>query len=1480
MPSKVLPKVNGDKTKIFTNKSMEMTEPIMNCNENENRKQNTNVLPNESMKNSEAISALNTDCIQSRPLVERTPNNTLHAEKSMNTTGTIPIFYKFHHSNHGKFANKLDENQTNIYGNEPMEMTEAVAFYNPIKDQANITGKLVQTHLLEKTNALADASMEMTESVPVPKIYQSKPRVTRIEVLEKTKVFADTSMDMTMTVPVSSAHQYPERVPINKTKVQLSAEQVPVYNTNYECSSQKIDEPLASIISKDSPSPKDLYQEKTQCFNDKSMNITETIPVPQNILLNLQHRQMLADDGAEKTKIFADDSVNITETAPIEQNVSVIKHSKVPLVSDKTRFFNNKSMEITEALPVLLDVRESDKSINPTEEKTKIFSNKSMDLTETFAVLNSYRSTEDGGPHFASRNQMSPIYKVSTIPKSDSNVHYFTSGKNISSNQSFYNNIKSPNNDSMEMTGELSASQAKKTYNCESEKIANQETRKTGNLLKNVPGNLSSSCSRPNNVQNELDISRKSRAGVTDVSAKFMIYEEPDGLAKIFDNASMNLSALPPTATSATNRSRKTNVSHNQSILSTRMDATQNPMNVSSYFNSSIGNDHLDRITSDELNSLCASMNLPIQKYSRENTAMKNSSIPCNDFNALRDSLRNGTLFQQLNILPMQSTSAEIASARNYEIIDSKDNSKTDFEMESCRDASKNMSMSTNVLGAHGGFVNKSTTGQNNFYVFETDMLSKSITTPLIPMETTSEINFKRVPLAEMDVDDTTHLGLKNMTLPRLSSIPMDTDKTAEISLKNVPSAEPSGSHQVFPAPSTLPDRIVSIPEVDKSHSRMDVSMIQEYPPKTAAIVVHNSIKVTDQSAQSSCTVKETLASGDAQSIQAHCKYKVNANPGRIEIYHDVSMEIGGASTSKAYAKRKSDETCEPAAKRNPASQAVCTYMPASESSSKSKNPDDNSLSKMPSDSTEVLLATMGFKTELAYPLIINEKTTIKVSQKPPIDKTFVVTGDPSEENQGETAEHSSAEPNRTFAAVESDGIQTEVTRTDATGTENVESQAEQEVVDRAQAIENGVPHVGIPIVKSPGGRGPVNIEEDDENELDEDKENKEPSVKINLFVEKYSELENIEPPSFLASESFQEEDDLSDITKLPDDDGDEGDVGDGDRPNSSMRILEDDNVIVPFAELENSRKLIASNLSPKPVPQKFQQKLDSNHFSENIMRIRKRRQELLEELKRLSKSDADVKTSKKKANFLEALSVTQDKVDGVQVINENVIKETLSPFEQLTEDLKSFEKRDDCIWSVRKIDTKLIAIDFISKSLVIVIKLTEAKRSDSTKDIEKIEVISRVSVESKNVLMKIVHNILLSKLNPSDMLDKYKVFEDVLLLLEFVSSEVIFAMKFMFDLEKLNALNLLDIDERRVIFMASSRKANIILKLSVALKSFSDIGPDDIDVICILGDVRINDVKQLVVNIRRDYKFLSRYIKDVKDYITLMEESTSFHKL
>lgn len=63
---------------------------------------------------------------------------------------------------------------------------------------------------------------------------------------------------------------------------------------------------------------------------------------------------------------------------------------------------------------------------------------------------------------------------------------------------------------------------------------------------------------------------------------------------------------------------------------------------------------------------------------------------------------------------------------------------------------------------------------------------------------------------------------------------------------------------------------------------------------------------------------------------------------------------------------------------------------------------------------------------------------------------------------------------------------------------------------------------------------------------------------------------------------------------------------------------------------------------------------------------------------------------------------------------------------------------------------------------------------------------------------MKIVHNLLILNMNSDEMLQQYKMYNDVIPMLEYVSTEVITAMKFMFNLEKINTFYLSEINPYR----------------------------------------------------------------------------------
>jgi len=65
---------------------------------------------------------------------------------------------------------------------------------------------------------------------------------------------------------------------------------------------------------------------------------------------------------------------------------------------------------------------------------------------------------------------------------------------------------------------------------------------------------------------------------------------------------------------------------------------------------------------------------------------------------------------------------------------------------------------------------------------------------------------------------------------------------------------------------------------------------------------------------------------------------------------------------------------------------------------------------------------------------------------------------------------------------------------------------------------------------------------------------------------------------------------------------------------------------------------------------------------------------------------------------------------------------------------------------------------------------------------------------DSSGVFIKIVHKLILEKVNKEILTHLYRSQEDILPMLEFVSQEVKLAMNFMFDLKRLDNLNLMEI--------------------------------------------------------------------------------------
>ncbi|KYN40729.1 hypothetical protein ALC56_05040 [Trachymyrmex septentrionalis] len=226
-----------------------------------------------------------------------------------------------------------------------------------------------------------------------------------------------------------------------------------------------------------------------------------------------------------------------------------------------------------------------------------------------------------------------------------------------------------------------------------------------------------------------------------------------------------------------------------------------------------------------------------------------------------------------------------------------------------------------------------------------------------------------------------------------------------------------------------------------------------------------------------------------------------------------------------------------------------------------------------------------------------------------------------------------------------------------------------------------------------------------------------------------------------------------------------------------------------------------------------------------------------------------------------------------VSMINEDVKNE--DPFVTLLQKLETYAAGDDIIWNIyyNDINRKMIVFGFIANSLLIATFLSYDFNDSEKNLIKKIKIISRLADDS-GVFSKIVHKLILEKVNAELLINSYRTHQDILPMLNFISEDVKLAMDFKFDLRRLDDLNLMEITNDEISFTSRSKRLDIILEVTIKIKQFDKLTPNDINCYCILGRIKETDIKKLIKNVKRDHKFLRRYMNDVKDYIDIMEET------
>lgn len=861
-----------DKTKIYFDNSMEITEAITNFEKKlDSPKNNDSIIATKAMSDNNATE---------NSFKEKISNNSILLQNSMEMTEMIPTFGKFGGQSNCIFKEPVQNNKTNIYANNSMEMTEAIQSLKPTDFE---TEMLNLSKVKEKTQLL-DASMEMTEAIPPHVILQTNEKVSdQIELFDNTKICADTSMEMTEAINVHTINQRQENLiddnlkiisnesmeiteaVINLQKNHQPIDQNPVYNEEYENKSitnkmqrkslskrrsvyDKPREINESLVSKDIVVPQDIQHEKTQVFVNESVNLTQANDLPSCSPLNVEFQQDEAEI-LEKNKTITHNKSNNT-------SCHIDEHTKESL--------NTKPTEVTEIISVYqdeLDLNVSNYLANENVEKTKNVSINSTNMTETSVISNTSRSSKQKNitnkeSQIIDGNQTSAILQTSST-----------------SNQHCTGAINVYHDDSMEITEGLSLA-ANMNNNNNNDKMYEKENSKIDYI--NSSANVSKSLH---------DTSNKSKVhDIIDVSSSIKLTNYVrlcDSTVNCKNKTEALTSQTPILSKEDNNISRKNDRSYDNSIWSSnQMDVVlQNTNHFSNFDNLEDTNFH--RITADELNNLCASINLPIHKYTSENSNLQNSnaqssSIPkCCDVNVLRESMRNGTLYQSVQKTFETSTSknsfdqgdgTKLYRETNFDVISSPTKSKSTITMD-----------------------------YENFVPEYDNILSTSITNRLIEMDIdkTSQIVSKKILSPKMIVDEDVEFNLLDDQLPELPSLSMyeDDDDDDDEKTNKLIEKDAHGSSSFIQCLSEN-EKLIQ----DQSNtclSRLDKSLAQDF----ASVAVESQ----EESVKNS---NDDLKKVDNASEKSNVIY----------VYQDDSLN----ADAPVCGKRKSVDQYETLAKKNP----------------------------------------------------------------------------------------------------------------------------------------------------------------------------------------------------------------------------------------------------------------------------------------------------------------------------------------------------------------------------------------------------------------------------------------------------------------------------------------------------------------------------------------------------------------------------------
>lgn len=233
--------------------------------------------------------------------------------------------------------------------------------------------------------------------------------------------------------------------------------------------------------------------------------------------------------------------------------------------------------------------------------------------------------------------------------------------------------------------------------------------------------------------------------------------------------------------------------------------------------------------------------------------------------------------------------------------------------------------------------------------------------------------------------------------------------------------------------------------------------------------------------------------------------------------------------------------------------------------------------------------------------------------------------------------------------------------------------------------------------------------------------------------------------------------------------------------------------------------------------------------------RLLKENDSIVKKISKLRKQEEIIRQKKQKSHETSLELAT--KLDDSQIKD---IEQELTAFESMKRSLEEFSAARGCFWKPFRILEDKVSVEFKKTGFLFGVSFHVPDGDDDIERIKEFHAIGRLNSGEKAIL-KMTDRLIIDRINrsTSEFKLQFRHYDHVLPLIKAVTEEVRFIYDFYEELKKMSYRNVMEIQLDWLSFVVITNSSDTILKVIMNIKAFDEIGPEDIQVQCFLGNVK-----------------------------------------